>query len=60
MKKNPEISERFANYIIRVNYPDFLSKKVTINYLDKKKGHHMKSNAVYKKCRDFFSFDPKT
>ena len=27
---SPEISERFANYIIRVNYPDFLSKKVTI------------------------------
>ena len=36
-KNSPEISERFANYIIRVNYPDFLSKKVTINYIDKKK-----------------------
>ena len=31
---SPEISERLANYIIRVNYPDFLSKKVTTNYLD--------------------------
>ena len=31
---SPEISERFANYIIRGNYPDFLSKKVTTNYLD--------------------------
>ena len=32
-----EISERFANYIIRGNYRNFLSKKVTTNYLDKKK-----------------------
>ena len=32
-----EISERFANYIIRGNYRNFLSKKVITNYLDKKK-----------------------
>ena len=32
-----EISERFANYIIRGNYRYFLSKKITTNYLDKKK-----------------------
>ena len=34
---SPEISERFANYIIRVNYPDFISKKVIINYYEPKK-----------------------
>ena len=32
-----EISERFANYIIRGNYPDFISKNVIINYHEPKK-----------------------
>ena len=27
---SPEISEIFANYIIRVNYPDFISKKSSL------------------------------
>ena len=34
---SPEISERFSNYIISGNYPNFLSKSVTTNYLNMKK-----------------------
>ena len=29
-----EISERFANYIIRGNYPDFITKLGTANYFE--------------------------
>ena len=36
-ENSPETSERFTNHIIRGNYRHFLSKKVTTNYLDKKK-----------------------
>ena len=32
-----EISERFANYIIRGNYPDFISKLGTTNYFETEK-----------------------
>ena len=32
-----EISERFANDIIRDNYPGFISKNVIINYHESKK-----------------------
>ena len=35
-----EISETFANYLIKVNYPDFLSKLVIINYHEPKKGEN--------------------
>ena len=36
-KREKKISERFANYIIGGNYPDFLSKVVITNYHEPKK-----------------------
>jgi len=41
-----EISERFANYIIRGNYPDFLSIKVIINNHEPKNIKKNRENEV--------------
>ena len=36
-KRDEKSRERFANYIIRNNYPDFFSKLVIIDYHEPKK-----------------------